>query len=451
MRLWRILIVFLIFASSSLYRLNQHKFLLKSLQSFVDIPSDNNNDEQSIHNYTHTVNMIPIVQREWDRMLFGVFTYDSPNEAEIRLAARETHLDYFKHYYNTKTTNTLEVSDIGTVGPDTICSLKEIMNNSTLAKDATSCRIIYTFVMGGGIGDEYMKRKVDKLDKGRYSNTNVKTRCLWEDPECGGRDITKWTLVAPKCNISSTLANEMKEYNDITFLSIPENHELGEFESMSTIFLLAFWLIIPTDKHCYLGKTDTWFTYVAMLTRQHPELQIGFVGKIDSDNFIRWPRYLKFLDGERYYINLHPYIYAGYAIHKNVCKGRMYGFACANPDFIAACFASGAMAYLSTPLAQHVFMDGTTLERKKQVWIVGEDMQLANMAFSNPKIIPYVMNHRYRNGRDISGLHGYDFSYHCSNDPIRYRKEYYEIYPEQQKKEGEVNETVVSTNVNTTA
>lgn len=104
--------------------------------------------------------------------------------------------------------------------------------------------------MGGGIGDEYMKRKVDKLEKGRYSNANVKTRCLWEDPECGGRDITKWTLDAPKCNISSTLANEMKEYNDITFLSIPENHELGEFESMSTIFLLAFWLIVSTDKHC---------------------------------------------------------------------------------------------------------------------------------------------------------------------------------------------------------
>ena len=84
------------------------------------------------------------------------------------------------------------------------------------------------------------------------------------------------------------------------------------------------------------------------------------------------------------------------------------------------------MAYMSTPLAQHVFMDGTSLQRKKEVWIVGEDMQLANMAYSDPKITPFTLNHRYGDG-------GYEISVHCVNNPINYRDWYYKLYPEQQE------------------
>ena len=78
------------------------------------------------------------------------------------------------------------------------------------------------------------------------------------------------------------------------------------------------------------------------------------------------------------------------------------------------------MAHFSTILAQHVLMDGMTLVRKRGVWIVGEDMQLGNMAYLNANITPYVINHRY--GR----LGGY-INTHCFNDPALYEREYYKI------------------------
>ena len=77
-----------------------------------------------------------------------------------------------------------------------------------------------------------------------------------------------------------------------------------------------------------------------------------------------------------------------------VCRQSVYGYACLNPKFIAPLFMSGALVYLTTPLAQHVFMDGTSLERKREVWIAGEDMQLANMVYSDPAMTPFVINHQ---------------------------------------------------------
>lgn len=162
----------------------------------------------------------------------------------------------------------------------------------------------------------------------------------------------------PLCNVSDALRGELDDpgnRSDVTFLSVPENHELG--------------------------KTDSWFTYMAMLSRYYPHLQLGFLGKMDSDVFVRWDVYFRWLQMEhRRNIETISYIYGGYAIHKRTCSGKVYAKACLHPAVIFERFASGAMAYLSTPLAQHVYMDGTTLERKRSVWIVGEDMQLGNMA-----------------------------------------------------------------------
>ena len=342
--------------------------------------------------------IVPLVERKWDRMLFGIFTYDSPNEASLRAVNRETHLSYFHHH---------GVSEGNRTG--LICSLKELLDNSTLARDPESCRIVYSFVIGGGVGhaDVDMTKQVGAPTRQSGGDDkmmfNAKTRCLWEDPECGGKDINQWTLDVPKCNISDTFARELREYKDITLLSIPENHELG--------------------------KTDTWFTYTSMLTWQYPELQIGFVGKIDSDNFIRWPVFINYL--ERYakkpITAAKPFIYGGYAIDKKTCSGPTYGYACAQENFIAEVFVSGALVYMSTQLAQHVFMYGTTFERKRNIWIVGEDMQLANMAYSDPKIIPFVINHR-------SGQYGSYINLHCFNDPALYRREYYKYHPDQEKK-----------------
>jgi len=386
MRLWRIFIVSQLFVFALIYELNQQSFIINSFLKYgIDTLGENGTSSSSV-----PLSMQSGEKREWDRMLFGIFTYDSPNEAFLRSAARDTHLMYY-HYYNSSTDNTYR--------PDTICSLREILSNATLAKDPHSCRVIYTFVLGGGIGDPLLRRKVDKLKGGRKAASSAKTRCLYEDPECGGTDIAQWTVSEPLCNISAALKNERRHHADVTLLRIPENHELG--------------------------KTDTWFTYMAMLTRQRPDLQIGSVGKIDSDNFVRWHIFFQFLEiNAKEQIQTVPFLYGGYAIHKKVCSGRTYGKACAQKEFIAECFASGAIAYLSTPLAQHVYMDGTTLERKREVWMVGEDMQLGNMAYSDKNLTPYVINHRY-------GRYGEHINVHCFNDPGRYRKEYYALYPEQ--------------------
>ena len=359
--------------------------------------------------------IVPIVEREWDRMLFGIFTYDSPNEAKLRAVNRETHLSYFKHH----------VDILGGNRSDVICSLHQLLNNSTLAQDSESCRIVYSFVMGGGIGHANMTMKQGDLRRngGENQTFGVKTRCLWEDPECGGKNIDRWTLSSPKFDVSSTLAQELKDYNDITLLSIPENHELG--------------------------KTDTWFTYMAMLTSQYPELQIGFVGKIDSDNFIRWPVFFQWLSSYAkdpivsnvgIAMNTTPFIYAGYAISKRICAKPQYNWVGLRPEFIAEWFVAGAHVYLSTPLVQHVYMHGTTLQRKKEVWILGEDLQLANMAYSDPKIIPNILNHRY-------GQYGAYINTHCFNDPVLFRKEYYKSYPEQEKR---VTDGLISNSMNGT-
>ena len=343
--------------------------------------------------------LLPLPERKWDRMLFGICTYDSPKEAGLRKAARETSLNYYKYYATSKSKS----SDT------TICSLKELMSNITLARDPESCRIVYTFVMGGGVGDEALKKHARTLGgQGATTNYAAKTRCLYDDPDCGGRDINQWTLDTPKCNVSDAMTTELQEYNDVTILRIPENHELG--------------------------KTDTWFTYMAMLTQSRPELQIGFVGKCDSDNLINWPIYLKWIETNfekqnNVVMKHQQYIYGGYIIHKSVCSGKSWGGVCKNPAFIGQRFAAGAIAYLSTPLAQHVFMDGTSLEQKLVIWILGEDLQLGNMVYSDSNITEengklHFMNHRYGDG-------GGEISNHPLKTYDDMRNKWYELYPDQ--------------------
>eukprot|EP00804_Cyclotella_cryptica_P028540 CCRYP_014820-RA/>CCRYP_014820-RA protein AED:0.14 eAED:-0.18 QI:0/-1/0/1/-1/1/1/0/475 len=316
----------------------------------------------------------------WDRFLIGIFSYDSPNEYELRVANRETHLSYQKQF----------VSD-GNRTRFTICSLHELLNNSSIASDGNRCQIVYTFVMGGGIRYDNLQKKfgrglnLDAVDRG------VKTRCLWQDPECGGSDIRQWTVRNPKFDVSPHLQDEIKKNKDITFLSISENHELG--------------------------KTDTWFTYAAMLTKRHPSLNIRFIAKMDSDNFLNYVAFLAFFNSPEQFIRGKKYLYGGYVIYRAVCSGRAYGYLCRQPEFTAPLFMAGALAYLSTPLAQHVFMDGTTLESKNQTWIPREDVQLGNMVYSDPSISVELLNHHHNGGRNINT--------HCFNDPVRYRREYY--------------------------
>ena len=293
------------------------------------------------------------------------------------------------------------------LGPDAICSLGELMGNATLAMDVRSCRVVYTFVLGGGASEggarkaQLLRTKATDMRHGHDTNvtSKVKTRCLYEDPECGGTDVTQWTLDAPQSAVTPALRHELRAHrDDMTFLRVPENHELG--------------------------KTDTWMTYAALLARSRPDLQMGFVGKLDSDNVVKWPRYFDWL--ERTYrreVEDVPFLYGGYAIHRSQCSQRHYGFVCARRGFRAEAFATGAFAYVSTPLARHVYLDGTTLAHKRGVWVLGEDLQLANMAYSDPQVVPFVLNHRYGQGRKL-------ISTHCYNDPACVREKYSLAYPD---------------------
>jgi hypothetical protein len=333
------------------------------------------------------------------RMLFGIFTYDSPNEWDLRQANRETFLSYFKNRAAIMVSNQPDaksIDELDNYSPDTICSLSELMNNVTLARSPVKCRFVYTFVMGGGIGDPIMRQKITNLTaNGKELMDKLKTRCLWEDPACGGTDIVRWTLDYRKTNLSDAWAGELAKYRDTTILSIPENHNLG--------------------------KTDTWFTYISMLTQEHPELEINFVGKMDGDNFIHFPIFYRFLGNIREQMETNPYIYAGWAVSKKLCSKPSWGSLCASENFITPLFATGAIAYLSTPLSHHVFLNGTSLERKREVFMSYEDMQLANMAYLDPNITVLVLNHRsYRP----------DITTHCSNNPVCLRTKYYKAFPE---------------------
>ena len=312
----------------------------------------------------------------WERMLIGIFSYDQLNEFELRMANRETHLSFFKRI-------------AGDEDDKTICSLHELLGNQTLIADERQCRIIYTFVIGGGPRNDILTLKNGRgLDLGSINKT-AKTRCLWQDPECGGTDVDKWTVDTPQFNTTIHLQEEMKMNKDITFLNISENHELG--------------------------KTDTWFTYAAMLTKRQPNLGIRFTAKLDSDNFLDYYSLQSYMKQHKQLFRDKQYIYGGFVIYKAVCSGRGYGFVCKDPSFIAPLFMGGAFTYLSTPLAHHVYLNGTSLELKKKIWIPREDMQVGNMVFSDPSITVEIVQHN---------KHPFFLNKHCYGEPLTYRNEF---------------------------
>lgn len=324
----------------------------------------------------------------WQRMLIGIFSYDSLKEFELRMANRETHLNYFKY-----------IADDFDDGDIAICSLQEFLGNQNLITNKKQCRIIYTFVMGGGPPDnDLTKQHGNGLDLGSINQT-VKTRCLWQDPECGGTDIDEWTVDTPQ-SLSIHLQEEMKTNKDITFLSISENHELG--------------------------KSDTWFTYAAMLTKSRPDLEIRFTAKLDSDNFLNYFALESYMSGHKKQFKDKKYIYGGFVVYKGVCSGPNYGYACRDRRFIAPLFMAGAFTYLSTPLAEHVYLNGTSLERKKEVWIPREDMQIGNMVYSDPSItVEFVKHNKLRRSF---------LNKHCDGDPMTYRHEFAKEFKSMEKR-----------------
>lgn len=365
----------------------------------------------------------PIVRR----MLFGIFTYDTPNEHELRQTNRAALLRVFKNRAarggsggGEDDEKIMDALTANNTNDNVVCTLSELMGNETLARSAESCRFVFTFVMGGGeAGNQATRAKLTqkvndlntksqnatKKEQKDFINSGLKprTRCLYEDPECGGIDLGKWVIPDPASGTNASASELWKSEldrhrSDTTILGIPENHQLG--------------------------KTDTWFTHATMLTRWRPDLRIDFVGKMDGDNSMRFHTFARFLIEKRDEINAHPYVHGGWVVRRNECLRPSWGKVCAGSEFIAPLFVTGAISYLSTPLAQSVYLDGTTLEQKRDVWIGLEDLQVSNMAYSNPKIDPgeiLVLNHRGRSKPSITS--------HCKNKPLCLRKEYCDAYP----------------------
>jgi len=120
----------------------------------------------------------PIIRR----MLFGIFTCDTPNEYNLRETNRDTLLRFFKnrarfvreqqrqneHQQEREQQQQQQHNDIiyaltdNNTNDDIICSLSELMTNKTLAMSNISCRFVFTFVMGGGDGGNHSNQLTQK-------------------------------------------------------------------------------------------------------------------------------------------------------------------------------------------------------------------------------------------------------------------------------------------------
>ncbi len=181
-----------------------------------------------------------------------------------------------------------------------------------------------------------------------------------------------------------------------------------------------------------LGKTGTYYTYATMLTRELPQLQIGFVGKLDSDAFINYPAFFKHLESWKGAMDSKTYIYGGQRhIHKATCSGRAWGFICASPSFIAPVFFTGDFNFLSASLAQHVFMNGTSLQHKKSVWMPAEDVQVANMAYSDPNITENITLISNAWAKGLPAIVGHHTSY---KDEVGYREGWNKVIKDNKKR-----------------
>ncbi|CAB9510909.1 expressed unknown protein [Seminavis robusta] len=262
------------------------------------------------------------------RYLFGIFTYDGgTTQYQQRMAIRNSYLSFYQ--------NQATLDNAAT--KDTICSLQDLLENPR-PEDPYACRFVYTFVMGGG----HPQHRPDI--------------CYWK--ECGNQ-TKDFVLPYPEYNVTDVLFKEMTllHHTDFTFLSTCENHEEG--------------------------KTESWFTYAASLTRDRPELKLDYIGKLDDDTLVFVNRLL-----EEWQIRFNheleqPLVAGGWLTSRRDCSKAEWGKVCDDPKFYAPYMLPGGFNFVSTKLAQEAFLEGTSLEHKKKMFFPGhEDMSFSNLVFS---------------------------------------------------------------------
>ncbi|CAB9510910.1 expressed unknown protein [Seminavis robusta] len=264
------------------------------------------------------------------RFLFGIFTYDGGTKNyQQRMAIRNSYLSFYRN----------QAPLDNPAMKETICSLEELLNNPHL-DDPYACQFVYTFVVGGG----HPEQRPDI--------------CYWE--ECG-HETKDFVVATPAFDVSEALSKEMSLLNhtDFTFLSARENHEEG--------------------------KTESWFTYAASLTRDRPELKLDYIGKMDDDTIVFVDRMLGRWQTRFNHELEQPLVAGGWLIPRDLCSSSNSGWegVCDNPKFYAPYMLPGGFNFASTKLAQQLYLIGTTLEHKKKMFFPGhEDMGFSNMVFS---------------------------------------------------------------------
>ena len=280
------------------------------------------------------------------RFLFGIFSEDNEKEHNLRDNHRSTYLSYYKDWYDTKAGTSSDTVKYPQQR-NAICSLHELETSPALAQDPRACRIVYTFVFGGG-------------------DQNAPFICYWgDDNKCGGLSSNNFVVTNPEYKFSAQ--EENSRYQDMTFLSVAEGHSKG--------------------------KLHSWFSYATALTVDRPELGINFVGKLES-TAILWPSKLMMnADNENNGSFNQTHVYGGRMTPKKKCSKEKPAEVCKDKLFKAPFFGSAGFVFLSTALAQHVFLNGTTLKEKRSRFIPNhEDMSLGNLVYVDPKITVTNMN-----------------------------------------------------------
>ena len=381
------------------------------------------------------------------RYLFGIFSYDNgKKESDQRIGIRASYLSYFKDHLKEATTPGTE---------HTICSLKEWF---TLPHIRPHCRIVYTFVMGGGNPETRPYKcywgdgtncyltgsSSNSTSRGSITSSNVtnvtSTRrrvLLRYERQRTRRGRRKLNMMAanqnkdadidyymkhdklenfvlpnnyPEINISEGLQKEIEKYDDFTFLSVRENQNDG--------------------------KTETWYTYATALLYSSIDENydnsypiIRTVGKLDSDTILfghrllqQWePKYniqrLQYGSPTTISSSAHdendgkPYVIGGWYVPRQKCATASFGRVCDNPHFVAPYMLPGGFQWFSLPILTDALLDPQTIEKRLSLfWPTQEDMSITNVVFG-------MMNITYNSADKSDSTRNIQYAQHGLNSP----------------------------------
>ena len=239
----------------------------------------------------------------------------------------------------TGTTNSTTATTT-TTGKDATTTEKSSSSSSSFSSESNgnrkTCRIVYTFVVGGNAAapPEWTPSTPSSLSSSSLSSPQT-------DSNNNGMDSTNGMTLDP--------SNMLKHEHDITYLNIREN---------------------MND-----GKTPTWFHYASSYIPG-----VDYIGKADSDTLLNIPALLSFLDRD----GNHPRrdrVYGGHLQEYDACGGA--GPIC--EKLRGKVYMSGQFYWLSKDLAEYVSSSAVRSRRFQRT--NNEDLDLGLKVLSYPEPI----------------------------------------------------------------